>query len=113
MLGRPVGIDKAEWYASPADMVRVMDWLRRNGDPTALDILAINPGPARTSAPGFSYIGFKGGSETGVLNATYLLRSKEGRWLALSVTWNNREAALDEARFLALVGRLVAVMRQP
>ncbi len=111
MLGRPVAIDKAEWFASPADLVRTMDWLRRNGDPATLDILAINPGPGRTSAEGFSYMGFKGGSETGVLNATFLLRNKEGRWTALSVTWNNDSAALDEPRFIALVGRLVALMR--
>jgi hypothetical protein len=57
-------------------------------------------------------MGFKGGSETGVLNATFLLRSKEGRWMALSVTWNNQEAALDEPRFIGLVGRLVALMLQ-
>lgn len=111
MLGRPVGIDKAEWFASPADLVRTMDWLRRNGDPTTLDILAINPGLGRTAADGFAYMGFKGGSETGVLNATFLLRSKQDRWMALSVTWNNATAPLDEPRFIALVGRLVALMR--
>jgi hypothetical protein len=46
-----------------------------------------------------------------VLNATFLLRSKSGRWMALSLTWNNPAATLDEPRFIALVGRLVALMR--
>ncbi len=111
ILARPVAIDKAEWFASPADLVRTMDWLRRNGDRTTLDILAINPGLGRTAAEGFAYLGFKGGSETGVLNATFLLRTRQGRWMALSVTWNNPNATLDEARFIALVSRLVALMR--
>jgi hypothetical protein len=31
--------------------------------------------------------------------------------MAVSVTWNNGAAALDEPRFIALVGRLVALMR--
>lgn len=111
ILARPIAIDKAEWFASPADLVRAMDWLRRNGDKATLDILAINPGLGRTAGQGFAYMGFKGGSETGVLNATFLLRNKQGRWMALAVTWNNQAAALDEPRFIALVGRLVALMR--
>jgi hypothetical protein len=109
--GRPVETGSVEWFASPSDLVRTLDWLRRSGDRTALDLLAINPGLGSDLAQGFAYFGFKGGSEAGVLNMSFLLRNREGRWLAVSATWNNPTAALDEPKFAALVGRLVAMMK--
>jgi hypothetical protein len=109
--GRPVGIEAVEWFASPADLVRTLDWLRRSGDQTALDLLAINPGLGPAVAGEFAYFGYKGGSEPGVLNMSFLLRSREGRWLAVSATWNDPVAALDEARFAALMSRLVRLMK--
>jgi beta-lactamase class A len=111
-LGRgPAEIESVEWFASPADLVRTLDWLRRSGDRTALDILAINPGLGPAAAKDFDYFGFKGGSEPGVLNMNFLLRSRQGRWMAVSATWNNASAALDEARFAALMTKLIALMK--
>jgi beta-lactamase class A len=111
LAGAPKAIDSVEWFASPADLVRVMDWLRRQGDATALAILAINSGLGPAAAADFGYFGYKGGSETGVLQMTFLLRRKNGEWRAVSASWNNSAAALDEARFVALVGRLVALQK--
>jgi hypothetical protein len=42
---------------------------------------------------------------------SFLLRSRAGRWMAVSATWNNAAAALDEARFAALMSRLIALMK--
>lgn len=109
--GRPTAIREAEWFASPADLVRTLDWLRRSGDSIALDLLAINPGLDPALAKSFAYFGYKGGSEPGVLNMSFLLKNREGRWLAVSASWNNAGAPLDEARFVALMSRLVALMR--
>ncbi|MGZ8287027.1 MAG: serine hydrolase [Allosphingosinicella sp.] len=109
--GRPAEVATVEWFASPADLVRTLDWLRRNGDRTALDLLAINPGLGPAVAKDFAYFGFKGGSEPGVLNLSFLLKTRAGRWLAVSATWNDETAALDEARFIALMSRLIALMR--
>lgn len=109
--GRPREIGTVEWFASAADLVRTLDWLRRSGDRTALDLLAINTGLGRGLAKDFDYFGFKGGSEPGVLNLSFLLRARSGRWMAVSATWNNEAAPLDEARFAALMGRLIALMR--
>lgn len=110
-VGSPAEIAAAEWFASPADLVRTLDWLRRSGDETALDLLAINPGLGRPLADEFAYWGYKGGSEPGVLNMSFLLRNREGRWLAVSATWNNAVAPLDEPRFAALISRLVGLMK--
>jgi beta-lactamase class A len=109
--GRPADIATVEWFASPADLVRTLDWLRQSGDRTALDLLAINPGLGPAAAKEFAYFGFKGGSEPGVLNLSFLLKARSGRWIAVSATWNNRMAALDEPRFVALMSRLVTLLK--
>jgi beta-lactamase class A len=109
--GRPAEIASVEWFASPADLVRTLDWLRRSGDRTALDVLAINPGLGPALAREFDYFGFKGGSEAGVLNLSFLLKSRSGRWIAVSATWNDESNALDEARFVALLSRLVSLIK--
>ncbi|MEO7178583.1 MAG: hypothetical protein ABIW83_07050, partial [Allosphingosinicella sp.] len=109
--GRPAEVATVEWFASPADLVRTLDWLRRDGDSTALALLAINPGLGPALARDFAYFGFKGGSEPGVLNLSFLLKTRSGRWLAVSATWNNEAAPVDEPRFIALMSRLVGLMK--
>ena len=86
--GTPVAIREVEWFASAADLCRAMDWFRRRNDEKALDILAINAGVPLMKRE-FDYMGYKGGSEPGVLNFTWLLRTKKGEHYALSMGWNN------------------------
>lgn len=109
--GRPAEIGTVEWFASPSDLVRTLDWLRRSGDRTALDLLAINPGLGPALAKEFDYFGFKGGSEAGVLNLSFLLKARSGRWIAVSATWNDETRAIDEARFVASMTKLVALLK--
>lgn len=107
--GRPAYVDKIEWFAAATDMCRLMDWLRRQSetDKTAREILAINPGSGLTiPRDKWQYVGFKGGSEPGVLNMTYLLQSSKGDWYAFSLGWNNPQAALQNEKLFALVQRL-------
>jgi hypothetical protein len=108
--GSLIAIGEVEWFASPADLVRTLDWIRRSGDRTALDILAIEPGlPA--AARDYSYVGYKGGSEPGVLTMAFLLRRRDGSWAGAAGAWNDPAAALDQAQLNALMGRLLTLMR--
>lgn len=105
--GKPILIEQAEWFASPADMVRTMDWLRKHseGGPAAQAraILSINPGVVRGPATAqWSYIGHKGGSEPGVMTMNFLLQGRDG-WYAISGEWNNPSAAVEEAIFAAAI----------
>lgn len=104
--GNPLALD-VEWFASPADLVRAMDWLRREGDDTTRAILAINPalGPAQRQA--LDYTGYKGGSEPGVLSLTWLIRARSGQWLAATATWNNPAAPVEENRLIGLMARAI------
>lgn len=114
--GKPAYIDRIEWFASANDLGRAMNWLRRKteaGMPAAplRDILTINPGSGlNVSRERWRYIGYKGGSEPGVLNMTYLLQSTKGQWYAMSITWNSAQDPLDNARVFALVQRALQII---
>jgi hypothetical protein len=109
-LGKPMAIDSIEWFASSADLVRTMDWLRRHTESgpaaEARAILAKNSGIGPAAAA-WSYVGYKGGSEPGVIHMTFLLQAKNGSWYALSGSWNNPAAAVEDARFATLMGRAI------
>ena len=115
----PKAIDRLEWFATPGDLCGVMRTLRDAGAQPAtapvLDVLALNPGlPDAVKA--FSYIGFKGGSEPGVMNLTWLLRrSTDSPWLFFTVAWNDPLHALDEDRatYVAGAGRALLGRTQP
>lgn len=106
----PTALD-IEWFASPHDLRRLLAYLPRDQFDIARQILAINPSAGPLAARNYSPILYKGGSEPGVLNYTWLLRSVYG-WEVLTMTWNNSEATLDEARFHFLAERLLALPPQ-
>ena len=108
--GNPLNLD-VEWFASPSDMVRVMDWLRRNGDDTATAILAINSGLGPQLRGALAYVGYKGGSEPGVLNLNWLVRNRAGIWHVVTGSWSNPDAPLEEQRFIGLLARAVQFTR--
>ena len=104
--GKPVAIDSIEWFASPSDLARVLDLLRRRGDSQVLAILETSTSRRSDIRQGFSRVGYKGGSETGVLNYSWLLQRPSGPWYVVTVSWNNPAAAVDQSRLEALALRL-------
>ena len=103
----PVAIDTVEWSASPADIALLLNHLRRIDSKTALDIMAVNKGVAPASVARWQYLGYKGGSEPGVIAMSFLAQSKAGDWYAISGAWNNPAKEVDNAAFAALMTRLV------
>lgn len=103
----PTAIDSIEWFASPMDVARVLDSLRRHDDPRVLDILAVAPAMARELRDRYTYVGYKGGSEVGVIALSWLVRRPSGEWLAVTASWNDTRAAVDRQRFGQLAQRLV------
>ena len=103
---KPSSIDQLEWFFSSADLIRVMDWLRRNTEgpagAEARAVLSKNPG-LTIDKEQYGWVGFKGGSEPGVINLTYLLQGQDGAWYAAAATWNDTKAVVDDARFASLV----------
>lgn len=114
--GKPVLIEQLEWFLSPADLVRVMDWLRRNtegpGGGDARAILSKNPGIGPVAGK-WQWVGYKGGSEPGVMNMTLLLKAKTGDWYVLTGSWNDPAQAVSEGRFAGLISRAAELAAPP
>jgi beta-lactamase class A len=104
-------IDKLEWFASSEDLCRVMATLWTRGqDPRAAPLLAVlakNPG-LPIDAKVWPYIGFKGGSEPGVINMTYLLRRDDGKWFVITLGFNAAEGGtLDDDKIFNLAAGVI------
>lgn len=111
LSGKPNAIATIEWFASAEDLAEVLDSLRRRPDPAVMAILGVNPGLGPDSAARYARVGFKGGSEPGVLNLTWLVQSKDGSWYAVTASWNDPDREVDLQRFLGLGQRLLAQVK--
>jgi beta-lactamase class A len=105
---KPRAIDTIEWFASPDDLCKLALGLKALGDAPktspVLPILAANPGLA-DEKHAFSYVGFKGGSEPGVMNLTWLLRrKKDDKWLFFTVTFNDPAGLIDSEKAALAAG---------
>lgn len=107
MAGTPQSIDTIEWFASPRQMANTLLWFARDGSPEARAILGINAGLPGAMRQGWRYVGFKGGSETGVIAANYLLTDEEGRNYIVSAAWNDSNKAVSTEQFFAIVNRAI------
>jgi beta-lactamase class A len=106
----PKAID-IEWFASPKDLARLMAHLRRKGDPKVFEIMAINPSATPAIKANWRYVGYKGGSEPGVINLTWLLTDQQGRDWVLTLGWNNAAAVVDDGKFQAIAQRILLLPR--
>ena len=107
---KPVAISSVEWFASPNDIARVFDSLRRRSDPRVLAILGVKPGLSGEQAVRFRRLGYKGGSEPGVVNLSWILQSRKGEWYVATASWNNASDAVDDHRLEQLGQRLIAMI---
>ena len=110
MLTRPVHIDKIEWFYTTGDLCRIVDWLRQQEKvPHLKELLAIAPS-FEVDETVWKYVGYKGGSEAGVLNYTLLLQHRSEKWYAVSITWNHAEQVSDEGRLREMVERILRLL---
>lgn len=107
----PADIGEIEWFASPDSSASLLGWFARRGSAEARAILGVNPGIPPAAARQWAYLGYKGGSEPGVIAMNFLARATDGSHYAIAMAWNDPERAVDEARFAALAARAVALTR--
>ena len=108
-LGEPKLVEQIEWFASMEDERKLLRALVALNDPVLFDILAVSPQLSETQRAGWAYAGFKGGSEPGVLNLTWLLKDEAGQWHMLAASWLNSEAAVENAALGLLAVRILAL----
>lgn len=106
----PRFIESLEWFASPDDIALLMVDLRARQSKTLLDAMAINNGVGPVAAADWSYLGYKGGSENGVLSMSLLgQRKNDDKWFVVTASWNNPDANIETGPLVALVTRLLAL----
>ena len=108
----PTAIDSLEWFANGEDLRKLLSRIVALEDPTARQILAVDPALPPASGGDWRYAGFKGGSEPGVLNLTWLLQDKAGAWHMLAMSWNDPAAPVDEKAFELLALRVLALAKE-
>ena len=93
----PRGIEQIEWFASSEDLCRLMLSLQRSSEQPGLaplrDVLSQDPGLAIDTQT-FPYVAFKGGSEPGVINLTWLAERRDGSRFFVSIGLNDPTAPI-------------------
>lgn len=91
-----------EWFFTTQELARLILSIDR------LDILGVNPGVADARA--WEQVGYKGGSEPGVLNMTLRLVAADGTEYALSAT-QTRDEAVDTNAFVSALQSVLVHLR--
>jgi hypothetical protein len=91
----PYHIDDVEWFASSDSVCYTLFKVKTLNNREAMNILSVNVPIIEKS--NWSYSGFKGGSEAGVLTLHYLLKHKfTNKWVCLSYSSNNNSDNINE-----------------
>ncbi|WP_439567732.1 serine hydrolase [Sphingopyxis sp.] len=108
--GGPRFIDSLEWFSSPNDVARLMIDLRKRQSQIAMSAMAINPGVNPGATRDWAWLGYKGGSELGVISMSLLgQRKADGKWFMVTASWNNPDAPVTTDTMVGLVTRLLAL----
>jgi hypothetical protein len=111
----PRRIDTLEWFASAEDLCRVMATLVMRAQKSEkarplLDVLGKNPGIGIDTKV-FPYIGFKGGSEPGVMNLTWVLKRDDDQWFVVSLGFNATQAPVfEDAKIIGFATGLIELV---
>ncbi len=110
---QPRHIDELDWFASATDICRLWASLTQRAEhpkgALLLDIVATNPGVA-VDPEMFPWVGYKGGSEPGVIHMTWLLRRADNRWFVVTLAVNNANAPVDQLRIVKLGQQALALL---
>jgi hypothetical protein len=66
--------------------------------------------PVELDKSQWRYVGFKGGSEPGVLHLDFLLQRADGKWFAVVVAVSDESRGADEGVVLAATTGVLAVL---
>jgi hypothetical protein len=111
--------DRLEWFTSTRSLAEFGSAilspaiLRRESTRAALrGVIGVNPGvPADIDAHRITFLGYKGGSEDGVLNFTQIVEITNGKRFTISMTWNRPEGPASDGdlapHFIALRGYVI------
>jgi len=95
---KPIDINRLEWLASRMDLANAVTWLHaeslKDGLKPVAEVIALET-QLKFKGAVWPYVGFKGGSELGVLSGTWLMERNDGRFFILSTGFANPDAGID------------------
>lgn len=103
---QPTAIGQLEWFGTTDDTCNAILYLADQKSLEIRDILSKNVSFLNNvglAESHWSFAGYKGGSEPGVISMTYLLESKAGNRACLSMSWNNSSEPVAEYLFFDVV----------
>ncbi|WP_420605625.1 serine hydrolase [Novosphingopyxis sp.] len=109
LAGAPRFVEQIEWPAAPHDVVALLDHLRVVDAPLARQIMAVNPGLGAADSGRWDYLGFKGGSEPGVMHFAWLACTANEDCYAVVGGWTDPDKDIDKQKFTMLMSRLLAL----
>lgn len=104
---KPMGIDKAEWFATSHDMILTLAALEPFLDRDPILARVLQSQTAFALCPGWKYNGYKGGNEPGVYHAAFLLETDDGQRYAVSLGLNDPTQPIAEADFIGIVSAAI------
>ncbi len=103
---KPHHIEDVEWYATPVDVCKTVLHLYALDNPQVNRAMSINtPMPQGIDRPEF--VGYKGGSEPGVLEMAYVVKLADQAPLCVYAGVNDVDNPVDESAFVAHVRGLL------
>lgn len=109
----PTRINTIEYFADRFDMCSTLMALHQMAKDWRLQPVAealTLADPLGIDREDWIYVGFKGGSELGVLAGNWLLQRKDGRLFVMSVAFNDRFKALDMDRLIEVLQAAVKIL---
>lgn len=106
----PLYIEDIEWFASSTDIARLFDSLRQTPDPIVKKILSLNSGIGLNDSNKWNYLGYKGGSEPGVISMSFLVQSRRGNWYSVSGSWNDPNKEINQNQWVAIMTRIMNIL---
>ncbi|RVX44032.1 beta-lactamase class A [Nonomuraea polychroma] len=111
----PRELDTLEWYASPADLCRAYAQLVKLGDQRIGEVMSINDAGLGLDRGEWRTVWYKGGSEPGVLDLSFLARTSGGTSYVVTAMATNPDAPFGEQvglDLLALVRGAFALVEE-
>ncbi|MBK7538167.1 MAG: serine hydrolase [Myxococcales bacterium] len=105
-----------EWFASGPEVCRTLAALAARGelDPQSELLAALGKGQGvDLDRSQWRYVGFKGGSEPGVIYLAYLLQRTDGAWFVAIVGVNDATRNLDEGEIISAATGVLSVLGTP
>lgn len=101
-----------EWFASPLDLCRALAVIsaRARFNPGAPLLALLRPSTEAFDRAQWPYVGYKGGSEPGVLNFSWLLQRADGQWYGVVLSLNDEQRPIDQAAVFEVVRGLATYL---